>query len=402
MRNIKAFGYRTLLLFALLGALFIPFSFRSLPLQTGITKFLFENLLLGIAHTLKGLQVASSEITSDAAMLYLLVAVLFVLAVLLAATLPFFRFWRAHQSRIFAVTMLVLAGYLSLIMLRYGFDKLFKAQFYLPEPNTLYTPLGLLDKDILYWSTMGTSRSYNVFMGLLELVPAVLLLFRKTRILGAAVLAGVLLNVVVVNFSFDISVKLYSLFLLLISLLLLLPAAGALWNFFVLGLPAKLPVAESVFPPARRKGSVLLKTGVIALLLTEVLFPYFKNGAYNDDVVARPYLHGAYEVVEVRNAPERGSHGAPKRLFIHRSSYLILQYADEEMEDFHLKIDRANNQFLLTNYEGDSVSVHYEYSSITQMLVLYFAGGWTIYSKALPWQDLPLLKPLFHWSVDEI
>ncbi len=402
MRKAANFVYRVWLLFAFSGVLFIPFSFSRLPLHSGLTEVLFGDLILAIAAHFKGIHLANPEITSDSTTLYLLLGILLLLALVLAIFLPAGPFWKKHKVRICNSIRLVLAYYLAFIMLRYGFDKIFKAQFYLPEPNTLYTPLGRLDKDILYWSTLGTSRAYNVFMGLLEVLPAGLLLFRKTRILGAAVLAGVLLNVVAVNFSFDISVKLYSLFLLLIALLLLLPAAGTLWHFFVLGLPAKLPVAESVFSPAWPKSTLLLKTGVIGLLLTETLYPYIKNGAYNDDAIARPYLHGAYEVVERRNAPKNGAHGPVKRLFIHRSSYFILEYADGEMEDFHLKTDRAGQQFLLTTYEGDGIAVRYEYFPNTQMLVLHFAGGWTLYSKALPWQDLPLLKPLFHWTVDEI
>ena len=50
----------------------------------------------------------------------------------------------------------------------YGVQKLLMQQFFTPEANTLYTPLGRLDKDILFWTTMGLSRGYNIFLGVVE------------------------------------------------------------------------------------------------------------------------------------------------------------------------------------------------------------------------------------------
>ena len=111
-------------------------------------------------------------------------------------------------------THVLVSNMLAFFLLRYGFDKLFKHQFYLPEPNTLYTPVGLLSKDILFWTSMGTSHSYNVFMGLIEIIPAFLLFFKRTRMLGGLISFAVLLNVLMINIGFDITVKILSSFLL--------------------------------------------------------------------------------------------------------------------------------------------------------------------------------------------
>src|SRR5205085_9499653 len=108
--------------------------------------------------------------------------------------------------------------YLCLQLLKYGVDKIFKNQFYLPEPNTLFTPAGMLDKDILYWSTMGTSYGYNIFLGSLEIAAALFILIKRTRLIGLLLSLGILINVTEVNFGFDISVKLFSLFLLFFNL----------------------------------------------------------------------------------------------------------------------------------------------------------------------------------------
>ena len=75
--------------------------------------------------------------------------------------------------------------YLALQLFLYGFNKVFKCQFFLPEPNTLYTHIGEAPKDLLFWSAMGSSYFYTVFGGVLEVFAASLLLFRKTYLLGS-------------------------------------------------------------------------------------------------------------------------------------------------------------------------------------------------------------------------
>lgn len=274
MRKIGIVVYHSLLLFSFLGIMFIPFSFRYLHVQSKITKFIFEDLILYIASRFEFIHLANPEITSDSASLYILLFILLIASIILTITFAFFNLRKDKQSLIVQTIQLFLTFYLSVIMLKYGFDKIFKAQFYLPEPNTLFTPLGMLDKDILYWSTMGTSHTYNIFIGFAELIPALLLLFSRTRVLGRFMLFGVLINVVFINLGFDISVKLYSLFLMLLCCLLLVPSINAFLNFFIFNNSAKLTqLTSSSLIPSRNKG-VALKTIVIILFFTESLFPY--------------------------------------------------------------------------------------------------------------------------------
>jgi hypothetical protein len=79
------------------------------------------------------------------------------------------------------------------------------------------SPMGLM------WTFMGYSRAYQCFAGGAELLGAVLLLWRRTRAIGAFVLAAVLLNVVILNFCYDVPVKLGSLELWIASMALRAP-----------------------------------------------------------------------------------------------------------------------------------------------------------------------------------
>lgn len=401
MRRVQIVAYQTVLLFALLGVLFIPFSFSFNRFHAKITQFLFEDLILFIASHFEDIRIANPEISSDSTTLYLLVFVLFFVSIILVTLFSQFNFWKNNRQRIEQTIQLVLVYYLSVIMLKYGFDKIFKAQFYLPEPNTLFTPLGLLDKDILYWSMMGTSHLYNVFMGFSEVIPAILLLFSRTRNLGLLILSGVLINVVFINLGFDISVKLYSSFLLFLCFVLLAPSFRSLFHFFVLNKSATLPSVSSQNLIISKAKRVAFKSALLILFFVESLLPYIRTGHYNDDNTPRNYLHGAYAVDGIENRDSLAL--KVKRIFIHRQNYFIFQYEDFTMEDFHLEIKPAQRQMILTNYEGEKIYVHYTYFETSQILKLTFVDmGMTLYSTSIPWRDLPLLQPLFHWTVDEI
>jgi len=401
MRKFGFFSHQVLLLFAFLGVLFVPFSFRYLTVQSDITTLLFEDLIVFIGEHLDGFYMATSEISSDSSTFYLLFFVLFFLAIALASGLSFFNFWKTHKDLILKAIQLIVAYYLAVVMMKYGFDKIFKVQFYLPEPNTLYTPLGMLDRDILFWSTMGTSRTYNIFLGVMEVVPAIMLLFSRTRLLGLCILSGILVNVVFINFGFDISVKLYSLFLLFLTLLLLVPFFNQLAQFFIFNKSTVLNRLSGKELIASNPLRLALKSVVITLFFVETLFTYIQQQQFNDDAVPRNLLHGAYEVFEVEsvNAIDLDI----KRVFIHRHNYLILQHNDESFEDYQLEVDATRRQFILTDYDRQTMIWQYSYSEATQILEITSVDlGITIYSKSLSWRELPLLQPLFHWTVDEV
>ncbi len=405
MKKIAFIIYKVLLVFGVLGVVFIPFSFQHFAVQSEITKFLFENSIVSISNQLSWIHLTNSEISSDSTALYVLLGLLFCSAIIIVSITSFIKSINRKESLIIKSIQLILTYYLSAVLLKYGFDKLFKVQFYLPEPNILYTPLGMLDKDILFWSTIGTSYSYTLFMGLMEIIPALMLLHNKTRILGLMLLLGVMINVVFINFGFDISVKLYTTFLLLLCGLLLVPFWNKLMQFFIFNQSTVLSVFKGKEILTSNAKRYCLKAIAVGCILMESLIPYLQNGSFNDDNAPRNPMHGSYEVTKIDTnlASNATINLNLKRLFIHRQNYFIIQYSDDRMEDFSLEILPFSNQFVLTNQDGATFIVHYKYSEASKILELKSADlGITITSKSIPWRELPLLKPLFHWTVDEI
>jgi hypothetical protein len=141
------------------------------------------------------------------------------------------------------------------ILLVYSVSKLMGAQFRLPYA-ALDIPLGSARGYALTWRFFGYSYGYEAFVAGGQLVGAALLLSWRTTTLGACVLVGVLSNIVVVNFTHDLPVKLASTCYLVMSGYLIVPDLGRLWALFVANKPfgARPPPAGVGWPrsPVRR------------------------------------------------------------------------------------------------------------------------------------------------------
>jgi len=152
-----------------------------------------------------GINVRDSFLVSDSLAFYSTALILGVLSLLIMI----FIYWKGKKylPAVQKVLFFTLVLFLSYFLIRYGLDKLFGVQFYTPAANTLHTPVGQLGKDILFWTSMGTSTFYNQFMAITEISAGILILFNRTRFLGLIVGFGVLLNIFAINIGFDITVK---------------------------------------------------------------------------------------------------------------------------------------------------------------------------------------------------
>jgi hypothetical protein len=127
---------------------------------------------------------------------------------------------------------------LMLVCFAYGIQKVFALQMPFPNMSQLATPLGDFLPMRLSWMFIGYSTPYQVFSGLAEVMAALLLIWRRTATLGALVAFGVMVNVAMLNLSYDIPVKIYSIHLCIISAYLVWQERSRLLNFFVLNRPA--------------------------------------------------------------------------------------------------------------------------------------------------------------------
>src|SRR5262249_750112 len=146
---------------------------------------------------------------------------------------------------------------------------------------------------------MGASESYNIFTGAGELLGGLLLTTRRTALLGALVCFGVLSHVTMLNFSYDVPVKQFSLHLLAMSVFLMAPDLGPLAKMFGLN----RPVEPVVFRPLSRRPwidrtAVVLRTLVVAYVLITALQGAQESRKKFGDLAPRSPLYGIWNVEE--------------------------------------------------------------------------------------------------------
>lgn len=192
------------------------------------------------------------------------IAIGFMLAVALVATL----LWTALDRRLKSYPTLVgwfrfiLRLTLGVAMLSYGLDKVFLSQMPPPSLAVLNEPLGNTSPMMLLWTLIGLNPGYQMICGAAEVIAGLLILYRRTALLGALVTAFVVGNVVLYDYFFDVGVKIYATHLLLMALVIIAPDFRSLFSYFWLHQPA--PPTDAWVPPATNRGSR------IAILVVEI------------------------------------------------------------------------------------------------------------------------------------
>jgi hypothetical protein len=91
------------------------------------------------------------------------------------------------------------------LLFTYGLSKLAGVQFTLHQDITQRS-IGSLSGFQLTWYYYSYSHVYATILGLTQLAGATMLLFRKTALLGAAIMTPVMANILMINLFFHIAV----------------------------------------------------------------------------------------------------------------------------------------------------------------------------------------------------
>ena len=236
-----------------------------------------------------GLPALSSDITGSGDRLVdyvqlLLIAMLAVLGTIVWSVVD--RRRRSYVS-LATATWTVLRYFVAWAMLSYGMSKVMKSQFYDLSPGVLHQRVGETPPMKLLWAFMGYSLPYTVFAGLAEVIGGVLLLWRRTATLGALLVIAVMTNVVMLNFCYDVPVKLYSMQLLVMAIAIAQPAARRLIGAALGGAVAEVP-ARTRMSPRLERARIIAKLLMIAGLLYDTVVPYFGRPGHED------HLHEVY------------------------------------------------------------------------------------------------------------
>jgi hypothetical protein len=206
---------------------------------------------------------------------------------------------RANYARLHEWLRIYVRFFLAVSMVSYGAYKVIPSQFPSPSLDRLLQPFGDASPMGLLWTFIGASRAYEFFSGATEMLGGLLLLARRTTLLGALVCIGVVGNIVMLNFSYDVPVKLYSSHLLLMAIFLVLPDARRLANLFLFNRPAE---PAEVRPPFRsvwlNRGALALRTFLLLGVTGFALSQSYQATLEYGDEAPKPPLYGIWNVDE--------------------------------------------------------------------------------------------------------
>lgn len=189
---------------------------------------------------------------------------------------------------------------IAIIAFGYGIIKLFGLQMTFPMLSQLATPLGDLLPMRLSWMFIGYSTPYQFLSGLMEVLVGLLLLFRRTATMGVLMGTAVFLNVMILNFCYDIPVKLYSSQILVMCFFLLYNEADRIACFFILNRPAASCTIYSYTYPKRwmKITRIILKMFIIVTVIAMGFYSnYDRYKQMKNQAEPNPFKSGVYDVV---------------------------------------------------------------------------------------------------------
>jgi hypothetical protein len=243
---------------------------------------------------------------------------------------------------------------LAAAMLEYGMTKVIPTQFPAPSLEALVTPTGDMTLSALLWTTIGASPAYEIFTGCIEVVGGILLLVPRTTMLGAFISLAAMIQVFVLNMTFDIGLKLVSFHLIILALFLLAPEAPRFVDFL-----RNRPTGPSLQPQL-----VSTERGNRLALIVQLLFGLYLVGMYAYINVRfwevggggqpRSPLYGIWNVDELSvdgqlRAPHLNDYDRRwRRVIFDAPAMVTIQRTDDSFARFGASIDSSGSALALT------------------------------------------------------
>jgi len=350
-------AFRFLALYLLLYAL--PFPLEYIPGPSFLAGLYAEawnavipwvgRTILGIEREIPIVLTGSGDTTAE----YVKLFCILVLATL--GTTAWNLLDRRQRHPKLAAWLVVYARYwLGAIMIGYGLAKLSLSQFPPPDVFRLIEPYGESSPMGLVWTFMGQSPAYQFFTGGVETIGGLLLLWRRTTTLGALVCAGAMTNVAMLNFCYDIPVKLFSSHLLLAAIALASLDARRL-TAVLLGRAAPPREVPPVLDGPRGRW-IRRITKILFIGLVCVVQGIFMTQLGDDP---KPPLYGLYEVTShtrdgIEQAALSSDPPAWRHVSIDARGRITLWPVHGESKRFAIEVDTEAGTLVLTAREPGS------------------------------------------------
>ena len=309
---------------------------------------------------------------------------------------------RTSYTTLFYWFQSLLRMFLIMAMILYGLAKVFKGQFADPSLELLLQPVGEMSPMGLAWTFMGHSIVYNIFLGSLEILGGLLLLYRKTSTLGSILILGIMMNVAFMNLTYDIPVKLFSIHLVVMAFILLVANGKRVLNFFI-----KNEATEKVQYLNYIKNKSLLKIvgffkkATIILVTILLILQCFINFKATEQLRSNSEIRGIWET---KVFIKQNDTLAPLLTDSFRWRYLIIDYKkkavvkrmNDSIERFSFKEKSETKEIYFKN-STDSIPKKFTYFISNSNELKLTGDEISISFKKVPTSKFRLLNRKFHW-----
>ena len=242
-------------------------------------------------------------------------------------------------------------------MLGYGFAKVFPLQMPFPFLTRLVEPFGNFSPMGILWFSIGASPAYEIFAGCAETLGGILLIFPRTTTLGALVCLADLVQVFMLNMTYDVPVKLFSFHLILIALILLAPDFQRLANLFFLNRTANPSTQPQLFVSRRRNRiAVAVQIALGIVLLGSNVYGGWKSWHEYGGGQANSALYGIWNITEFSTdgesrPPLLTDNDRWRRAIFQFPTRMTFQRMDDSFAHYNNSIDTKQKTLELT--KGD-------------------------------------------------
>ncbi len=227
--------------------------------------------------------------------------------------------------RYFAATMLLL----------YGFAKINGSQFTVTD-SLLDEKLETLSGIGLVWYFFGYSTAYKIAIGLVEIGGGILLLFRRTTLIGSVAMTGVMFNILLIDLLFQIGSGALMMAMFITMSLMIINAFH--WQDLVdLFWTQQNPVyGESSKKTAVVTGKMMLKAFI--LIFSFIATYYLANFSNRSPTP----IDGTWDVVLF--TPEPDNRQVPERIYFefNRAYQARFRYSESFSDPLHFTVDSEN------------------------------------------------------------
>jgi len=255
-------------------------------------------------------------------------------------------------------------------MFYFGMVKIIPTQFPAPSLITLLAPVGNLSLQGFLWTSIGVSPAYQIFTGVVEVVGGLLLIAPRTTTLGAMICLASMFQVLVLNMTYDVGVKILSFQLALMSMFLLAPDLRAVMNVFVFKRSGVDSFAEPQLFLSARSNRIALAV--------QIAFGLYLLGAYTNVGWTFWYADGGgggprsllYGIWNIEQLSVDGQSRPPRlndydrrwrRVVFDSPQWIFFQRTDDSFMRYGVSIDAQQNTLALTKGHSRTWQAHFTF-----------------------------------------